>query len=156
MSIVAWDGKVLAADKRSVANGCARTSIKAHLIQGPLSFTPWDRKAIIAHCGSLPRGMMLLEWFRSGADPAKWPTLRDPQDWTSLITISHDGACRVFEEEPVAVLIDAPYWAWGSGRDYALGAMAMNADAVRAVEIASQFDVYCGSGIDFYDLQQLT
>lgn len=38
--------------------------------------------------------------------------------------------------------------AWGSGRDYAMGAMARGANAKEAAEIAMRFDNGCGMGID--------
>lgn len=40
------------------------------------------------------------------------------------------------------------FHAIGSGRGEALGAMAMGADARRAVEIASRLNVGCGLGVD--------
>jgi hypothetical protein len=40
--------------------------------------------------------------------------------------------------------------AWGIGCDFALGAMAMGADAVQAVEITNKFSIHCGMGVDSY------
>lgn len=37
---------------------------------------------------------------------------------------------------------------WGSGKELALGAMAAGADAKKAAEIACEYDLYCGGGVD--------
>lgn len=37
---------------------------------------------------------------------------------------------------------------WGTGKELALGAMAAGADAKKAVEIACEYNLYCGGGID--------
>lgn len=44
------------------------------------------------------------------------------------------------------------YWAAGSGSHFALGAMCMGADARRAVEVASELDVWSGNGLDSLSL----
>lgn len=44
--------------------------------------------------------------------------------------------------------MDMPFWAAGSGADYAMGAMAAGKDAKEAVEIACRFDINCGLGVD--------
>lgn len=38
-------------------------------------------------------------------------------------------------------------------RDYAYGALAMGADAVRAVEVACEYDNGCGMGIDVLTIE---
>jgi ATP-dependent protease HslVU (ClpYQ) peptidase subunit len=53
----------------------------------------------------------------------------------------------------VRQVVEDPFMAWGSGRDFALGAMAMGATAREAVAVACRFNVYCGNGIDAFDLK---
>lgn len=57
---------------------------------------------------------------------------------------------RVFYWDGSAALLEmhGPFFAAGSGQDFALGAMAMGATARRAVETAIQFDINSGGGID--------
>jgi len=45
------------------------------------------------------------------------------------------------------------FMAWGSGRDYAMGAMEMGADARRAVEVTNVHSTDCGFGVEAYDLE---
>ncbi len=146
MSIVAWDGQFLAADRLAVSRGCAR--------RVPKICTSVDmstgKQVVAAYCGTQSRGLVLRQWFEMGAERKEWPPLLDQEDWTSLIVIFPEHTCYVFEESPTKLLIAEPFWAWGSGRDYALGAMARGANAIEAVRIASRFDVYCGGGVDAY------
>jgi hypothetical protein len=57
---------------------------------------------------------------------------------------------RVFywDGSPTFVEMHGPFFAAGSGQDFALGAMAAGADARRAVEIAIQFDTQSGGRVD--------
>lgn len=50
--------------------------------------------------------------------------------------------------------LDTPFTAIGSGAKIAMGAMAMGASAEKAVQIASQFDVYTGGRITTLALDQ--
>ena len=48
--------------------------------------------------------------------------------------------------------IEDRFHAWGSGRDFAMGAMQVGVDAVEAVRVANRHCVSCGNGIDHFDL----
>lgn len=53
-----------------------------------------------------------------------------------------------YEREPHPFEIEEPFYAFGSGMDIAIGALAMGANAIKAVEIASRYSSHCGNGID--------
>lgn len=69
-----------------------------------------------------------------------------------MIAITHDGqlwhytGSYSFELRP-----DIPF-AIGSGSEYALGAIAMGADAKKAIEVASKYDVYTNDHIQVANL----
>ena len=44
---------------------------------------------------------------------------------------------------------------WGDGQEVAMGALAMGADAIKAVEITSKYCDSCGCGIDAYNLETM-
>jgi hypothetical protein len=91
---------------------------------------------------------MMARWYEAGADPADFPKCQeDKDDWARLIVVA-DGRVMVYERHPIAFPVEDPFMAWGSGRDYAMGAMARGATAREAVEIAMRFDHHCGMGID--------
>lgn len=144
MSVVAWDGKTLAADKR--------------LMQGDLGtigskITKLDSGEILAWAGEAGGGLALVHWFVSGRRKEDWPDRQKTDDWTRLIVVDKTGVYS-YEHEPLPQTVLAPFVAWGSGRDCALGAMAMGADAIVAVRVASQFIVSCGGGVEFFEIAQ--
>jgi ATP-dependent protease HslVU (ClpYQ) peptidase subunit len=74
---------------------------------------------------------------------------RNPDDVkATLVVIDRAGTLRRFENGPYPLTYHDEIFACGSGCDFAYGAMAMGADASRAVEVASEFDIYCGRGVD--------
>lgn len=149
MSVIAWDGKTLAADRQMTNQGLKRTCSKMRLLKDG---------TILAWVGVQDVGLALANWYEAGRLPEQWPSeaQKDKDDWTSLIVVRPDRSLLVYERygEPIEIL-DA-FMAWGSGRDFAIAAMVMSADARRAVEITCQFSADCGMGVEAYDLAELS
>lgn len=143
LSVVAWDGKTLAADRQGS--------------QGDLRFrTCKIRKLpngdLVAFTGPLENGMAVALWYEKGADPAAWPASQKGDDWSRLIVVSR-GKVFVYEQLPLRQPVLERVAAWGSGRDFALGAMAMGATAERAVQVASRFASSCGFGVQAFQVR---
>lgn len=139
MTVIAWDGKMLAADKRAVCYGVCFTTTKVRRIASG---------ELLAWTGSQDAGELLAKWYADGQDPGKWPDVqKDKDDWCRLIVVGEDGA-RFFERQPVAMKVEDKFSAWGSGRDFALTAMHLGKNAREAVEIACLFENGCGNGVD--------
>lgn len=141
MTTIAYRDGMLAAD--SQVNGAG----------GRLGFTTKVGRApdgtIGAVAGQLRDTAAFVQWLEAGAegDP---PHLFDED--ADGILIRPDGttfAVEATSDGKPAVLspMQAPFLACGSGWRYALGAMAMGADAVKAVEIAAQFDTGTGGPV---------
>lgn len=144
MTIIAWDGKTLATDRRAQSGGTIRKVCKIYMCG--------DTEAMAA-TGNLDQCLALMSWYRSGANEAKWPTWQDKNDPCLLVVMDIvDGEVFYYEALPEKIYILDKFMAWGSGRDVALGAMAMGADARKAVEITSLFDCNCGDGCDAIDI----
>lgn len=140
MSVIAWDGKYLAADRRAMVGSLIRTTSKLSRV----------RNALLAYCGEADAGEELLEWFAAGADPDKFPSvLRDKDMRASLMAVFPNGAIWMYERSPWPMKFPPQQFAIGSGRDFALAAMHLGATAEKAVEVASVFDSTCGGGVDF-------
>lgn len=142
MTVIAWDGATLAADKRAVSGGgIARTCTKivrhGEYLLGIIG--DWD-------CGAEMR-----EWFKAGAQPADFPA-KAREDKSTLIVIHPDGRIGTYACGPFPILIEAERCAWGSGRDYAEAAMYLGRNAAQAVEIACVFQTDCGNGVDLLTL----
>ena len=139
MSVVVWDGESVAADKAAISSDMRARTTKLWRI---------ETGEILAWTGTQDCGLLLAQWYKNGAHAAQWPMFQsDKELWTRLIVVSCQGV-KYYEIQPVAQMVEDPYMAWGSGRDYAMGALAMGASAVQAVEIASRFCVTCGGGVD--------
>lgn len=139
MTVVAWDGKTLAADKRAVCAGAHCTTTKLRRIASG---------EVLAWTGDQDAGELLAKWYAEGADVERWPEFqKDKDDWCRLIVAGSSGV-RWYERKPVSVRVEDRFAAWGSGRDFALAAMHLGKTAREAVEVACAFDVGCGNGVD--------
>ena len=139
MTVIAWDGLRLAADKRASIGGLIRTTTKV--------FDLGD--ALAGYSGDADAGEEVLAWFRAGADPEKFPAQQRSGDhWAGLLVVHRGGSIWKFERTPHPVRFPAQTFAVGSGRDFALAAMHCGRTAPEAVEVACLFDSGCGNGVD--------
>lgn len=85
------------------------------------------------------------DWLEAGGDPAAWQG--DKPDMRAML-IKPNGELFLYEDGlfPSGPIQSAEH-AIGSGADVARGAMAMGADAERAVRIASMFDPHCAAPV---------
>jgi ATP-dependent protease HslVU (ClpYQ) peptidase subunit len=136
MSVVAWDGKTLAADKQGTIGDVAITVTKLWKL---------NDGTVLGGVGDAFEAIGLRDWYMAGADPAEF----DPENETILI-VAKDGECKFLAQLPVFMPVEDPFMAWGAGADIALGAMMMGAGAVRAVGIVCGINVACGCGVDSF------
>ena len=154
MSVIAWDGKSFAADRQG-SNGELRF-VAPKLTREAYGKPDREEFAILGMTGNQANGLLLKRWWLDGANPNAWPaSQRSEDDWSRLIVWTRSLGVATFEKEPVAMLVEDPFMAWGSGRDFAMGAMARGATAREAVEIACRFSIYCGLGIDEFSIEDL-
>lgn len=140
MTVIAWDGKTLAADKMAVNFGYG--GIVTKIRRAPDG-------ALLAYSGTYDVGIALAEWYCDGADKKAYPDNKDGNDCRSfLMVIKPTGEIYRYEREPIALRFYDKFAAMGSGRDYALAAMHLGRTAVEAVALACELDVNCGKGID--------
>ena len=143
MTVIVWDGSILAADRQSTNNGMKRAVTKIKKIGDSL----------YGISGSFDRGITVLRWVEEGKDPDTWPEFqREAEDYCYLVEIAPGGILYKYEREPFPMCIEEVQYAQGCGRDYAMGALFMGANAVEAVKAACEFDANCGMGIDILAL----
>lgn len=140
MTCIAWDGRALAADKRSCAGSKASTVTKiGHLPDGSL----------YGMAGDFAVGRQTIAWIIAGAEPSNFPEKqKSKDDFCGILVIRPDKSVWKYEDTAVPFCLEDPFMAIGSGRDYALAAMHLGKSAFGAVEIAALFDPGCGNGID--------
>lgn len=142
MTVIAWDGKTLAADKQSTCSGSPSKVTKIYRVPG----------GRVGFAGNALNARALLEWFRAGRPPEAWPKLRGNNHADALF-IGDDGVVLGYSGiSPSPEIYEDQFVAMGAGRDYALAAMYLGHDARKAVEVACALDVFCGMGIDTLEL----
>ncbi len=140
MTVVCWDGTTLAADKMADMGGLKVSVTKIKRIAD----------CLVGSSGSASEANELMAWFGRGADPKDFPeTQRDTENWTGLLVIKPDLTVLKYEHTPYPVVLDPRQQVGiGSGRDFAVAAMHLGADAKTAVEVASRLCSDCGLGVD--------
>lgn len=129
MTTIAWDGKHLVADTRCTSTmGLVRRVEKAWKLENGTLF---------ASCGSPEQNVIVRAWL-NGETPK--PTF--PMDDFTGIQIAADKSIWIYEKLLAPWRIFDPNHAIGSGRDFALAAMALGKTALEAVELAAQFDAW--------------
>lgn len=146
MTTIAYRNGILAADTQADGNGWTFETPKIkRLADGRL----------LAAAGTVALIQEMYAWVEVGADPEKFPAAqRTEKDWEAVLVVQPDGKLLRYERSPYPVEIRAPYYAAGSGRDYALMAMRLGKSAPEAVQLASEFDVHTGHEVETLAIKQ--
>ena len=146
MTCIAFDGRTLAADKRTSYGGLHRTTTKIFRVDDML----------VGCAGNSAVGKEVVEWIRRGRKAEDFPR-KQAEDSTScsVIVIERDGSILNYDVTPFPIRIEDKIFAVGSGRDFALAAMFLGKTASEAVLVASAFDTGCGNGVDELTLEPL-
>lgn len=133
MTTIAFDGRTIAADRLcgEVISVCKLFRIQTG--------------EILAGAGDYSKIIEVAAWLQGEADK---PELPDQEDTDFLLVDATGHASWLTWPWLRRVRVTEPFCAIGSGRDFALGAMAAGASAKKAVEIAARFDPSTGGGID--------
>lgn len=145
MSVVTVRAGIIAADRQMTNSGMKVPCEKVFL----------DYGRVFAFTGHADMEGVLKSWYLDGRKPEAWPKERQSgDDWTRMVVGEHDGSILVFERTPHPFMpFDAPdcrYMAFGGGAEYAFGAMAAGADAIRAVEATNAHYWGCGFGVTWF------
>lgn len=129
MTTIVYSQGILATDSACSAGGTMIGTLRkmARNAQGYL----------VATAGATLSCAAVMRWVEHGMDEPG-PSIDD--DEFSALLIRPDGTVCLLGGDGIQVPIDAPYHVLGSGRDIALGALAMGASAENAVQIACRFD----------------
>jgi hypothetical protein len=137
MTVIVFDGKVLAADRQISDGAYKRPGTKIfRLPSGDL----------IGMAGSVRRAMALLDWAYKGFQIDSYPELKDKDDWTEMLRIKPDGTILDYEDA-WPMLMEQDTYVIGSGAPYAQTALYLGNDAVRSVEITNALTHTCGLGV---------
>ncbi len=144
MTVIAWDGTTLAADKRACHGSTIYTTDKIYRVGG----------CLVGYTGTAAFGEQILAWFRGGEIPSEFPAAqRDKDDWAGLLVIRANGVVQKYERTPHPHTFTDTHVSVGSGCDYAKAAMHLGCTAAQAVEVAIALDMTCGNGVDTLTLE---
>lgn len=138
MTTIAWDGSILAADTQGTLESGLPLYVHKifRLTDGWLyaaTGTGEDLLSVYA-CLNEQRDMGQLSWIAR-------------EDFSGLL-VSPDGDAYRLGATGSRRLIEEPFMALGSGRDFALAAMLLGKNAIEAVMLAIQCDVFSGGPVE--------
>lgn len=139
MTVICWDGQTLAGDKRTNFGTGHATTTKVRRI-GDL---------LIGCAGSTAKIMEFHAWVERGRKPEDLPVFqKDAKECVEALVIEPDGTVLCYSDSAYPFKVENRFWAIGSGREFAMGAMYCGCTASAAVGVASALDINCGNGID--------
>ena len=146
MTTIAWDGKTLAGDRL-----CTDGSMK-HDRSKIMRYQNIDMGIfLIAYAGRVDVGDEMVQWYAGGVWLVeKYPQAqRDESTSVTFIVVERCGDIVEYGITPYPIRHSKPpFYAIGSGREYAMAAMHCGKTAAEAVEIAAVYDLYTGGGVD--------
>lgn len=140
MSTICYDGKIIASDRQGTLNDTIITVTKLHKC-GDI---------VYGIVGSIEQGLAMMEWHIEGAEKENFP--KDEHETYTTLIVATKSEVGYYQRLPFFQKVYDKVMAWGSGTDFALGAMRKGATAIEAVEIAIELDIYSGIGIDHYEI----
>lgn len=149
MTTVAWDGKSMAADRQMTLGSMRHTNTQSKILQGTYHGMP----ALFAGAGTKVYSAAVIEWLLLGMPDERKPEMPESPDSFAVFVVTELGL-HLFVDSLRAIPLGVTKYAIGTGEDYARGAMAAGASAKRAVEIACEFDINSGMGVDVLTLRK--
>lgn len=134
----------MAADKRAHDGALSFPVTKIHKIGN----------TIVGVAGELDHCLVLLDWFRGGRDPEKWPAVQATDNWVRLMYVLETGECYEINKVCFPIRVERRFHAIGSGAELAIASMHLGETAAGAVAIASEYDPSCGEGIDVLSFKE--
>lgn len=139
MTVIVYDGRSCAVDSGAAAG---TTMLRVRKF--------WTRTdELITGAGDTSHVVAMAEWYMSGAKLEEFPPMIHLKRDAELIVIDSNGVHR-YEASPYAVDHGKDACAFGGGRDFAYGALAMGASAYRAAVIACQYSPVCAGPIHLF------
>lgn len=134
MSIIVWDGYDIASDM-AFSDGQVLAKLEKLWKLNDL---------VIGGVGPVHDVMSMKQWVIDGRNVSDFPKVS--QTSTFVVVSAQTGLLR-YTDKPVAIAHGFNACAFGSGRDFAYGALHMGANAEGAVRAAAKYSPDCGAGI---------
>ncbi len=146
MTCITYDGQgTLAGDNQMTSWGVPVKYKKVQKARGHLTGVMGDASVSVD----------ILQWFKDGAIKDDYPktasgALEDSEGY--LIVVNTEGVLMCYSRSPNPLVYGKIPFAFGSGMDLAIGAMAAGKSARDATKIAIANNVGCGLGVSSISL----
>ena len=158
MTVIAWDGEVLATDTQCTMGNAKYNSPKAWYE------SVGGQACIISGVGTLKNIHRHKDWLLKDNRPVsviaspdnRWMSVEFPygdveNHYYQFILVTKEGLLR-YEGTPYPIVHGVNACAFGEASDFAYGALAMGATAIEAVKVAIQYSHQCGGNVESYSL----
>lgn len=136
MTVIVFDGATCAVDSGAVAE-TTMLRVRKFWIRGD---------ELITGAGETSHVVAMAEWYLAGAKPPEFPPMLHLKRDAELVVID-SRRVRRYEASPYGVDHGNVRCAFGGGRDFAYGALAMGASAAQAAEVACLFSPVCAEPV---------
>ena len=136
MTVIAWDGKTLAADRRAVWNSVVERD-------------PEPKLRVAAGVGAIATSGDRVsddQAIRNLREIAAGARMKLDFDAGAVVVLESGRALHVSDVTETKAI--RPGFAIGSGGESAICLMRAGLNAVKSVEIVSEVNVFCGDGVD--------
>ena len=141
MSTIAYDGKTIAADRLCTVGDTPIPFQKVGKISG----------MVFGCAGYAEDTVLFAKWLKD--EMPRGDKLPKLETRFRAIVIDVTGDAFLYFDKLVPIPLEkGRQWAFGSGGEFAMGAMAMGVSAALAVEIATKLDVNTGLGVDVIEI----
>ena len=158
MTVIAWDGEILATDTQCTLGNAKYQSPKAGYE------SVGGQACIISGVGTLRNIHRHKDWlirtssmdgdiapFSGREGRPNFPYADVENHYYQFILVTKEGLLR-YEGTPYPIVHGVNACAFGEASDFAYGALAMGATAIEAVKVAIQYSHQCGGNVESYSL----
>ena len=142
MTVIVWDGKTLATDCAATDGAAKWRTQKAWR---------WADE-VLSGAGPLQTILQMRDWYMGGALENKFPAAQLTPQFCHFVVLKPNVGLVRYERGLIPVEHGYGKCAFGEGKDFAYGAMAMGAGAETAVIITNEHSVHCGLGVMTYEV----
>lgn len=148
MTVIAYDGRFVAAD-RLITNDSGMRGVSQKLVI-------WEGQ-VLTTVGAADHGEALIIWFKDGKNPKAFPDANAGGEKGAYLYVFGKGQqVMCFQTWPAPILFPMTEFAAGCGADIARTALHLGRDAREAVKVANELNCFCGGGVDYVDLNEIT
>ena len=141
MTVIAQDGKTLAADRLLSIGDSKGTITKI--------FKSEQKQILFGAAGPTNSCKLMANWIFNSGLCCDFPKEQLANSTSCCcIVITADKAILRYSNSPEPTILEDTFCAIGTGRDFALAAMYLGKTAKEAVEVACALQIHCGNGID--------